>query len=797
MNFPLLLPALSFIFGLILALVSKSAFSSWSILVLLLTLIAGWFFYFKKNKWLSLIFILAGFFASGFSLYSWQYQEFQNNPLHQLKAEGYVDFKGEVLKSPERRPDRDLLTIEISEVAIGNRVEKMKGRLRLSVPHSATLEKPLELLAGDQIDFSACLNSEESFRNFFPDFMPRYLRSQKIEARAYTKSPLLIKKVNKSNHTLTGFFSRLRRGLQKKIEADFPGKEKFTLKKEGAILEALLLGEDGRLDSQTDQQFQKTGLYHLLAISGAHVGVIAFLIYFLLGFFIIRRRVINAIMLFVLIFYAFLVEGQPSVFRAVIMASVYFLGKIIFTEVNLLNTISLSALLLLLINPFSLEDVGFQLTFLATLSLILFYQPILKWLPSLPFKLSEMAALSIAAVAGTMPVIISNFNRVTFASVILNIPAAPLVGVIMGVGYAYLIIGSIVPAIGHLLAIIPKLLVRLFLWITTWLEPFSSLSYRIPSPPLIIILGFYLFLLLFLLKAKSRGLKIIRAAGFIAFFIILISYPFSPSSHPLTVTFLDVGQGDSAVIELPGEKVMVIDAGGFLRSTFDPGESIVSPFLWSKGYKKIDYLICTHLHPDHAGGIPALARNFRIKEYWYTEDYPENDWQKEIQRALSRSVPRKKILTGAKINLGPAEIEAIYPDYEAYKIFSAGNDRSAVLRIDYGQHSFLFTADITREVEKYIISRSNEKLRSTVLKVPHHGSRSSSSPEFISAISPQWAVITAGLNNVYGFPDEEVISTLDAKGVQILRIDRHGAIEIKSNGQRIFLRTAAQTTAQE
>ncbi|HEK85911.1 MAG TPA: DUF4131 domain-containing protein, partial [Candidatus Aminicenantes bacterium] len=188
MIFPLLLPALSFIFGLILALVSKSAFPSWLIFVLFLTLIAGWFFYFKKNKSLSLTFILGGFFACGFSLYSWQYQEFQNNPLHQLKADGYIDFKGEILKSPERRPDRDLLTIEISEVAIENRVEKMSGRLRLSIPHSTTSEKPLELLAGDQIDFSACLNSEESFRNFFPDFMPRYLRSQKIEARAYTKS---------------------------------------------------------------------------------------------------------------------------------------------------------------------------------------------------------------------------------------------------------------------------------------------------------------------------------------------------------------------------------------------------------------------------------------------------------------------------------------------------------------------------------------------------------------------------------------------------------------------------------
>jgi len=797
MAYPLLPPTISFIFGLIFSLTAKIKFSSWFVLAFIVILMANWVLYFLKKENLSRIFLLIGFFSAGFILYSWEFQNFQLNPLHQLKAEGYLEFQGKILKSPERRPDRDLLTIEINQVEMGREIKKMRGRLRLSVPHSTTSEKPLEFLAGDEVDFSASLNSPESFRNFFPDFMPRYLRCQKIDTRAYTKSPFLIRKLNSSNQTISGFFSGLRRSLQKKIEADFPGKEKNTLSTEGAILEALLLGEDGRIDHNTDLQFQKTGLYHLLAISGAHVGVVAFLTYFLLGLIIIRRKTINFIMLLALIFYAFLVEGQPSVFRAVIMASLFFLGKIIFAEVNFLNTISLSALILLLINPFSLEDVGFQLTFLATLSLILFYQPILKWLPPLPLKLSEMMALSVAAVAGTMPIIVSNFNRVTFAPVILNLPAAPLVSLIMGAGYLYLIIASVLSAAGHFFSFALKLLVKLLLWVITWLEPFSSLSYRLPSPPLAIILGFYSFLLLFLLKSKFRGQKLLTAAGFMIFFLILITYPFSPTNSNLTVSFLDVGQGDSAVIELPGGKVVVVDAGGFPHSSFDTGESIVSPFLWHKGYKKIDYLICTHLHPDHAGGISALARNFKIKEYWYSENDPHNYLQQEIQKALSPKVAKRKVLTGLRINEGLAEIEAFFPDLQAFLRFQPGNDRSAVLRLNYGQQSFLLAADITREVEKYILTQNKGSLRSTVLKVPHHGSRSSSSPDFIEEISPQWAVITAGRNNIYGFPDAEVISTLEAKGVRILRIDRDGAIEFKSDGHNLSLRTAAGSAGLE
>ncbi|MGB9905845.1 MAG: DNA internalization-related competence protein ComEC/Rec2 [Candidatus Saccharicenans sp.] len=788
---PLLPPALSLISGLLIASIFQAGFSVSLLLLMSSFLLAAWVSYVLKKERLVFLLILAGFFLAGFSLYSLELAAHQNNPLRQLRAEGYLDFTGRVLKLPERHSDRDILIIRVDAARLAGQEKNIKGNLRLTVAHSTSGGQLPELLAGDRVEFSASLSPEETFRNFFPDFMSRYLRSQKIQARAFCKSPLLIKKINSSNHSVVGIFSGLRRKLQKGIERDFPGKDKFTLSPEGAVLEALLLGADARLDQQTDRQFQKTGLYHLLAISGAHVAVVTFLFYSLLSLFIIRKRTIHLVLLAALVFYALLVEGQPSVFRAVLMASVFLLGKLLFVDTNLLNTLALSALILLWLNPFSLEDVGFQLTFLASLSLILFFEPIRRFLPRLPLKLSEMMALSLAAVAGTMPVIISNFHRVTLASLVLNLPEAPLMGLIMGTGYIYLGLNSLLPAAGHLFSYPLKYLVQLFNWIATWLEPFSSLSYRLPSPPVIVVLGFYLFLLLLLLRKHFRWQKILTASGLAVFFLIMITYPFRPTGQGLAVTFLDVGQGDSTVVEFPDRRVMVIDAGGFLQTDFDPGESLVSPFLWSRGYKKIDYLVCSHFHPDHAGGLPALARNFRIKEFWYPEGGGGGELEQQINQALSRRVKKRPLRPGTFQAGAGCQVEVLYPDREAYSLFRPGNDLSAVLRLDAGQQSFLFPADITAPVEEYLVRGWPEKLEASVLKIPHHGSRSSSSQLFLQAVAPEWAVITCGRNNVYGFPDSQVLERLEAAGIGILRVDRDGAIRFERTAAGFTIKTAA------
>lgn len=795
---PLLFPVCSLVAGLILAGLLKLDFSAGPLLLLLAGWLVAWLAYFLKKDRLAYWLLIIAFLISGGNLRTLGSKFYLDNPLKDFQPGSYLNFQGLVLKSPERGFDRDRLLIAAREIESGGQRRKIKVKLQLTVPHSTTSSEPLELQAGDLLEFSASLNEDSSFKNFYPDFMPRYLRSQKIQERAYTKSPLLLKKLNRTNQTFSGFFSRLRRKLQKEIEADYPGQTKFDLSREGAILEALLLGEDGRLDRQTDRQFQKTGLYHLLAISGAHVAVVSAFLFLLLKFLLPSKKLIYLILLVALAFYGCLVEGQPSVFRAVIMASLVIAGKLIFAQVNLLNTISLSALILLCLNPFSLDEAGFQLTFLATLGLILFYQPVRRRLPRLPMKLSELTAMSVAAVVATLPVIVYDFNRVTFASAILTIPASPLVSFLMAAGYLYLFTGLISPSISHLLSVLMKAPVRLFIWLTGCLEPVSSLSYRLPSPPLAVILGFYLFLLLLLLKPRFKGQRPVTWLLFLAFFLILVTYPFKPGTDELTVTVIDTGQGESQVVEFPGGRLMVIDAGGFLQSNFDPGENLVSPFLWSGGHKKIDYLVSSHLHPDHAGGLPALARNFKIGEYFFTENYAGNTLNQEIQAALSKKVKKTRITSGLK--LWPAaeiEVRFFYPDETALVSFQPGNDRSAVIKIRQGDVSFLFPGDITGQVENYLISQEEikEELKATVLKIPHHGSRSSSTAAFLQAVSPAIAVATCGRHNVYGFPAEEVVMRLKERRVKFYRTDLDGAIEFKTDGRHLSLRTARSEAA--
>ena len=289
---PFLFPAVSYLTGLVFSSATSVSFSSAWVWLTGSVIFLSWLAYLLKKDRVALLGIILSFFLCGLVFYAYENYCYQTNSVFKLNAEEYLDFEGLLLKAPERYPDHDVLIIRSSSAEVNGQKIKLKANIRLSVPHSSTSDQPLELLAGDRLSFSAVLHKDEAFKNFFPDFSLNYLRSQNIHLRASTKNPLLIKKLKQENHTWNGFFSRLRRKLQRQVEADFPGRQKFSLSPEGGLLEALLLGADRRVDQQTDRQFQKTGLYHLIAISGAHVAVITFFLYSLLGLFRLRKRMV-------------------------------------------------------------------------------------------------------------------------------------------------------------------------------------------------------------------------------------------------------------------------------------------------------------------------------------------------------------------------------------------------------------------------------------------------------------------------------------------------------------------------
>lgn len=790
MAFPFFFLILSLMAGI---LFSHSLFSSLVafIFFLVLSLSFAWFFFFSNRMRLSFSLILLSTFLLGASLYTSYDKNFEKNPLHSLKHKAYADFYGTLAKSPSKGQDKDFLFLKIEKVFYQNKEEKMKGNLRVTVLHSSEFSPPYNLFIGDKIKVSARLLSSKNFRNFNNFSLDLYLKSQNIHNRAFTKSPLLVEKLKSGNkYSILRLISIIRQNLQKKIEKHFSSSRPSTISSQGAVLEALLLGERRRMDDSISRSLQSAGTYHLFAISGAHIAIISFLLFSVLRVLQVPNRLSYLILMAILVFYAFLVEGRPSVMRATIMTLAFLLGKIIWSNVNLINTISISAFFLLLLNPFSLFSAGFQLTFIATLSIILLFPRIIKYFPKLPLRISEIFVLSLTAQLGIIPIMASVFHRVTFSSLVLNYAALPLVGAIMACGYIFLPLSFFSHFLSQLLAKAIAFLINLLLSSSHLLDWFPSISYRIPTPHMVTIISYFLFLLLLLLPPKMKKQKLIFLLCFLISIAVLISYPFPSISKDLKFTLIDVGQGESILVEFPGKKKMLIDGGGLQQGTFDIGENVVSPFLWKKGIKKIDYLVLTHAHADHLNGLKAIARNFKITEYWEAFSPTEDETYKEFIKLLSSSSYSKRLFRGDVHLESSIRIDILHPEKGDTFVYAIQNDHSLVLRLSYGQTAFLLPGDIGKDAETEILNTTKE-IKSQLLKSPHHGSNSSSSMAFLLKVAPQIVIISVGEGNMYGFPDQEVLDSYEKVGAKIYRTDLHGAIEVSSDGNRISIRTAS------
>jgi competence protein ComEC len=689
------------------------------------------------------------------------------------------------------------------------------GRVRLTEflddPELRDLFEGLDLGSGDRVEIVVKLHRPAVYRDQgVPDFR-RHLERQHIYWTGTIRNPRLITVLQRSWHGR----DRFKNWIYRRLAAPFTSDPEV----EGIVM-AMVLGRTYGLSGRVERQFQAAGVYHLIVIAGFHLAVMASLITALVRRFPFGRTSRLLLILATVVVYANLADGHVPVTRAALMVAALIVGRLLDRGYAPGNAVCLAAFILLLMDPMAIRESGFQMTFAAVAAVIGMAAPAIGWslgwlkealtqfddperdarispeiadwrvarrlwcelyrLPTwtltLPWKavlrVGEILVISLCMEAVFVFFMVESFHRVSLISPLLNVPASLLAGVIIPIALLTIILPAPTSTwVGWLISKLVHLLIAIL--DTSLRIPAATL--RVPSMPvwLWFIYGCGLAALVWAIRSR-------RFAAFAASAMIVCSLQagmafadISDAPAPLpTVTFLDVGQGDSIFLEFPSGKRMLVDGGGvtagrFLglrdESTFSIGENVVSPFLWSKGIRKLDVVALTHAHNDHLDGLLDILENFKVGELWLGRNPMVPAYRELIQRALLRQIPIRWLHTGDEIPVSTNRVadnyrfSVLHPPLAWRPKANDQNDDSLVLLLNAGGATALLTGDLTRVIQT--------PERVDIYKVPHHGSRGVK-----LQVHSNVRVISVGSNNPFGHPDP---STLPA-----LRTDQLGAITV-------------------
>lgn len=563
-----------------------------------------------------------------------------------------------------------------------------------------------------------------------------------------------------------------------------------------SLLRGLLLADRKEIDKETNIQFINSGVVHVLAVSGLHVGFIALIIIILFGRFNIFLRSVLTIL--GLLAFMFLTGAPPSVFRATIMALVIIVAFLTNRTTNIFNSLAIAALIILIVNPYEIYSPGFQLSFSAVMAIGAIYPRLSRVINNLSIK-SKIAryvllflGVSFSAQLGTLPFTIFYFGKLSVIALLTNIVVIPAIGLIIALAVTTLIINLFLPFAASIYAVVNDLMTNLLLTFINYTGELSYSHINIPSYSIYDAIIFYFFLLMFMQFIFNNYLKnsfilvLILTVANVYIFSTLDNSPLLPDNK-LSVFMIDVGQGDAILVKTPNEKTILIDAG-LATYYFDYGESVILPLLDFIGINKLDYGFVSHLDLDHYGGFVSLIQNDKILEIY----------KPTLDSTLVMDVRFETFLRerGVKINYyNSQELDfencRIYvlsnnETNEVYKLSS--NNRSGILKLVYGNSSFLFTGDAESRVENIFLNDYQNFLDVDVLKIGHHGSRTSTTEKFLSYTSPKYALISSGIKNRFGHPHPSVISRLTNKDIRIFRTDELGAVLLISDGENIVVK---------
>ncbi len=586
-----------------------------------------------------------------------------------------------------------------------------------------------------------------------------------------------------------------------------------------AIVAAVLIGDRSGLPDEIRTRLQAAGTYHVIAISGGNIAILAAVILVALAITGTAGRPAALITLLLLIGYAQVVTAGPSVWRATLVALVYLIARLFDHRTGPWQAIAVAGALLACVQPLDVRDAGFILTFGATGALLELMRRgplgprsrVIAWLVA---SIAASAAVEIVL----LPVMAITFSRVTAAGLLLNLAAVPLMAVVQIAGMAVACMDSI-DVLAGLSGWIAHLAAAAIVESARLVEVAPWLTRRVPAPSAAIVLAYYAGLAAILGTTKITKIDQPRRSRrsrretwlFVSFVsswlttatvIVTGTNPFASLTtagdpNRLRLIVFDVGQGDAMVLEVAGRKgppydaTLMIDTGGspFGNGGFDIGVRIVEPALWARGIRTLQTVLLTHGDPDHIGGAAALVHDFDPRAVW--QGVPVRRaaaLQEVLAHARDRDVPVEERHQGDEFALGRARIRVLNPPPPDWERQRVRNDDSVVLEVVYGDVAILLTGDISAEVERDIAPRLAQA-KTRILKVAHHGSRSSTSQELLDAWRPQIAVISCGRGNPFGHPAPEVVDRLTAIGASIYRTDRDGEITVDTNGETVLVTT--------
>ena len=640
------------------------------------------------------------------------------------------------------------------------------------------LKKDNKLEYGDKISFSGEYIKPDGKRNYGGFDYSLYLKTQKIYGTFDIENYKIISKENgsKIQKYIVQFKNYVKKTLRKNLEKD-----------EAELGIGIAIGDRSGISKEIENDFKNSNLTHMLAVSGSHFTYIILAVGYV-NKIIKRNKMGKVIMIIVIILFMNLTGNTASVVRSGIMAIMMVLASLFHRRVDIWTSMAVAIIFQLISNPYIIFDVGLQLSYGGVIGIVLFNEKLTELFTKYFNKKDSMlkrnliTAISVTISANIIiiPIMLLNFNTFSFSFVISNLLAGPLLGIAVIAIFALIFISFILGEILEPAWMIINFIVKLLIGIAHYCANMPLSKIYLPTPNLVLACMFYICLFFIRFPEKIKKVKRLLPSMMIVIIILNLTFPILTSrKKDLSINFIDVGQGDSTLIRVNNKNILIDGGGSSYSSEWDVGEMTLLPYLLDRGIISLDYVIVSHFDSDHYQGLMYVLENIKVKNVVISSLGQEsNEFSEFMELVNKKNINTLNVKKGDVLKIKNASIEILYPDNELIND-NVKNNNALVFKFIWKDFSMLFTGDIEKLAEEKILKlyeNNLEKLRCTVLKVAHHGSKTSSTQRFLEAVSPKIALIGVGKNNNFGHPNEGVIRRLKDINCKIYRTDEKGEI---------------------